>query len=146
MPTAAKLFAAVAFAAIGWLAAHVYIPGLPKGTQIGYFREITALIGLIVGWMVMGTLTGKGYMEAMGSGIRTSVTVTFWAIVVFSIYKMVVTSTKGFYDGPMEAVTATFGIMLDYGMLLAQQNVLIVLVLGGIIGGYLSEFAARRWT
>jgi hypothetical protein len=146
MPTAAKLFAAVAFAAIGWLAAHVYIPGLPQGTQVGYFREITALIGLIVGWRVMGTLIGQGYMQAMGSGIRTSVTMTFWAIVVFSTYTMVITSTKGFYDGPMEAVTGTFGIMLDYGVLLARQNVIIVLVLGGIIGGYLAEFAARRWS
>jgi len=145
MPTAAKLMSAVAFALVGWFAARAYIPGLPEGSQTRNFPEITAALGLIIGWMVMGNAVGKGYSAAIGSGIRTSVTIVFWALVGFSIYDMVLESTKLRYDGPMEAVVATFGIMIDYGALLARQQVIAVLAIGGIAGGILAEAVSRRW-
>jgi hypothetical protein len=145
MPTAAKLMSAVAFAIVGWFAACAYIPGLPEGTQTRNFPEITAFLGLLIGWLVMGVAVGKGYWMAMGSGIRTSITIVFWALVGFSIYDMVLESMKMRYDGPMEAVVATFGIMIDYGALLAQSQVIAVLAVGGIIGGLLAEAVGRRW-
>lgn len=145
MPTAAKLISAVAFALVGWFAAQAYIPGLPEGTQTRNFPEITAALGLVIGWLVMGKAVGKGYWQALGSGLRTSVTIVFWALVGFSIYDMVVESTKMRYDGPMEAVVATFGIMIEYGALLARQDVILVLAIGGILGGLLAEAVNRRW-
>lgn len=145
MPTAAKLISAIAFALVGWFAAQAYIPGLPEGTQTRNFPELTAALGLVIGWLVMGRAVGKGYWQALGSGLRTSVTIVFWALVGFSIYDMVVESTKMRYDGPMEAVVATFGIMIEYGALLARQNVILVLVIGGILGGLLAEAVNRRW-
>lgn len=145
MPTAAKLFAAVAFAIVAWLAANAAIPGLPEGTRIGYFREITAAIGVIVGWRVMGLLTGKGYTTAMGLGVRTSVTIVFWVILGFALYEMVRLSLKKRYDGPMEALVSVFGIMIEYGRVLADVQVIAILLFGGMIGGFLAEFAGRRW-
>ncbi len=145
MPTAAKLFAAVAFAIVAWLAANASIPGLPEGTRIGFFREITAAIGVIVGWRVMGRLTGGGYTKSMGLGVRTSVTIVFWVILGFAIYEMVRMSLKKRYDGPMEALVASFGIMIDYGKCLGDVQVLAILLFGGMIGGFLAEFAGRRW-
>ena len=71
MPTAAKLIAAVAFAIVALIAAITFVPHMPEGSQIGLFRELTAAIGFIVGWFVMGDLFGKGYGEAAGSGLRT---------------------------------------------------------------------------
>ena len=115
MPTAAKLFAAVMFAAVGFLAAQAYVPSLPEGTQIGFLREICAGLGLVIGWFVMGRLVGKGYVEAVGFGIRTSVTILFWATLGFSIYEMILRSTKMMYDGPMEALLGVFDLMIYYG-------------------------------
>ena len=49
MPTAAKLAAAVAFALVALLTAQLFIPYLPEGMQLGWFRPITAAIGFVVG-------------------------------------------------------------------------------------------------
>lgn len=145
MPTAAKLFAAVVFTAVGFLAAEAYKPGLPEGTQFGLFSLIVALIGLLCGWMVMGRLAGQGYGGAAGSGLRTSATLLFWALLVFSVYEMIQRSMKMRYDGPVEALVSVFGLMLQYGQLVLTVPVLSVLAGGGVLGGWAAEFAARRW-
>ena len=59
MPTAAKLGAAVAFAIVGWLAAMAYIPQLPESTNTTYFREITAFLGFVLGWVTLGPAVGR---------------------------------------------------------------------------------------
>ncbi|MEZ5796482.1 MAG: TrgA family protein [Paracoccaceae bacterium] len=145
MPTAAKLVAAVVFAIIGWLAANAHIPALGESAAFGAFREITAGIGLLVGWMVMGNLVGHGYRDAIGAGLRSSVTLVFFALLGFSIYHMVMQSTKMVYDGPMDAVLGVFQYMMENGRAMLTAGVLGVLVIGGILGGVLAEWASRRW-
>ncbi len=145
MPTAAKLTGAVLFALVAALAAHLFIPTLPEGTQIGYFREISAAVGFICGWRVMGTLTGRGYTEAMGSGIRTSVAILFWLLLGFSIYEMIRKSMKMLYDGPMEAVVGIFDLMLKNGQLLIHPATPVALLIGGVLGGWITEWVGRRW-
>ena len=145
MPTAAKFAGAICFAIFGYLAAMSVVPVLPEGTQIGRMLEISAFIGLLNGWLIMGRLTGKGYRAGIGSGMRTAITVVIWALIVFAIYEMVLRSTKLRYDGPMEAVTAAFGLMLEYGrMMLTKEIIATVLVVGGI-GGAITEWASKRW-
>jgi hypothetical protein len=119
---------------------------MPEGSQIGLFREITAGIGFAVGWFVMGGLVGPGYAEAAASGVRTSVTLVFFALLGFSVLQMVKKSYKMLYDGPMEAVLGVFEIMLDYGRMMLQPDVLGVLAVGGILGGMVAEWAGRRWS
>jgi len=146
MPTAAKLVAAVVFAIVAALAAHLYIPALPEGTQIGRFREIAAAMGVICGWRTMGRRVGRGYGEALSSGVRTSATLTFWLVLGFSINEMVYRATKLRYGGsPMEAVLAVFELMLYYARLMLTPEVLGTLLVGGLIGGLLAEWSSRRW-
>lgn len=145
MPTAAKMVASVCFAIFGALVALTVKPVLPEGTKFGYFVEITAFIGLLNGWFVMGRLAGHGYRDAIGSGVRTGITIVVWALLVFSIYKMVILSTQMRYDGPMEAVTSAFGIMLGYAKLLVTPKILGTILIVGMIGGWSTEFAAKRW-
>lgn len=146
MPTAAKLVAAVVFAIVAAIAALLYIPGLPEGSQTGWFIEISATVGLIVGWRAMGRLAGKGYTTAISSGIRSSVTTAFWLVLGFSINEMIYRATKMRYGGsPMEAVLAVFDLMLYYGRLMLTPEVLGTLLIGGIVGGLITEWASRRW-
>ena len=145
MPTAAKLFAAVAFAAVAYLAAGIYSRGLPEGTPTGLLGPVCAGLGLICGWRVTGPLAGRGVMAAMGTGVRTSVTIAFWALLVFSITRMLRESTRMIYDGPMEALQSVFSWMLVYGKLLLTPEVLAALLLGGVFGGWLAEWASERW-
>lgn len=147
MPTASKIVAAICFALFGAIAASVVKPALPEGTQFGYFLPISAIIGLLNGWWVMGRLTGNGYRNAMGSGVRTAITIVVWALLVFSIYEMVKRSMQvSRYDGPMEAVVAAFGLMLDYGRVLLTPPILGTFLLGGLIGGAITEWAGKRWS
>ncbi len=145
MPTAAKLVAAVFFAIVGWLAANAHIPALGENAAYGAFREISAGIGLLVGWRVMGNLVGQGYGEAAGSGLRTSATLVFFALLGFSTYHMILQSTKMVYDGPMDAVLGIFQYMMENGRAMLTKGVLGVLVLGGVLGGMATEWASRKW-
>ena len=145
MPNAAKLFAAVAFLAVGFLAAETYKPGLPPETQFGQFSLIVAAIGALCGWMVMGGLVGRSHLRAGASGMRTSVTIVFWALLGFSIREMVLRSLRRRYDGVFSAVEGTFEIMAAYGLLLLRPEPLAVLVVGGFLGGVLANWAGRRW-
>lgn len=145
MPTAAKFFAAVAFGIVGWLAATCYIPLLPENTSTGFFREIVAALGLFIGWLTLGPAVGKGYVDAISLGLRTSLFVVFWALLGFSTYYMVLRSTKMLYKDAGEAVLDVPILMLHYGKLMGDVAFIGVLVVGGILGGLAAEFAARRW-
>lgn len=146
MPTASKLVAAVAYALLGFLAAQTFVKYLPDGTPLGYFREITAAIGFIVGWLVMGKLTRKGYREAINSGLVTAMLLVFWALLAFSLYFMLRKSMRMMYDGPMEAVLGVFQLMFDYGKMLLVPDMLGVILMGGIVAGLVCEWAGKRWS
>ncbi len=146
MPTAAKLVAAILFAMTGFLAAESFKPQMPEGTAFGSFSLIVGGIGLICGWMVMGGLAGRGYLASAGFGLRTSVTIVFWALLGFSIHRMVSLSLSAMpYDSPMAAIVGIFQEMVKFGRLLPARDVLIALGVGGIFGGMAAEWASRRW-
>ena len=95
MPTAAKLSAAAVFAIVALIAAQLYIPLLPEGSSIKYFREVSTVVGLLSGWFVMGRVAGRGYSDAIGSGLRTSVTILFWVLLIFGSVTMIRKSMPG---------------------------------------------------
>jgi hypothetical protein len=148
MPTAAKFIGAVAFAIVGLLAAFAYIPHLPEGesTNTGLFPEITAALGFLIGWRAVGAQARRGYSEAISLGLRASLLLVFWALLGFSIYFMIRISTKMQYDNAGEAVLDVPMQMLKYGKLLWAQDVIVILALGGVIGGMITEYAGRRWS
>ena len=80
MPTATKLISAVFFALVAALAAHLFIPVLPEGTQIKLFREISAGIGLLCGWFVMGRSTQRGMVEAINRGLVSDAAAPFGGV------------------------------------------------------------------
>lgn len=145
MPTAAKLTAAVAFALVGWLASGSYMPQMPEGTDFGFFREITAALGFLIGWISLGPAVGRGYREALSLGLRTSLLLLAWALIGFSIYRMILRSTKMVYHDAGEAVLDVPMMMLYYGKLMGSASFIGALIIGGVLGGMAAEFAARRW-
>lgn len=145
MPTAAKLIAAVAFAIVGWLAALAYIPQLPESINTGYFPHIMAGLGFLIGWLALGPLAGRGYVDGVSYGLRAAMLMVLWALLGFSIYFMILKSTKMIYKNAGEAVLDVPNYMVKYGQLLASVPVIVVLVIGGILGGVATEFVGRRW-
>ncbi len=145
MPTAAKLIGGLFFAALAWFTSGLIIPLLPEGTPTKLFAEGNLLIGLVAGWTVMGPRAGEGLRTAIGGGLTTAASMVFWALLVYSIMQMVKLSMRKSYDDPFQAVVGVFEIALDYGQLIVVPSVIGTLVVGGILGGWLTELAARRW-
>jgi len=145
MPTAAKLVAALAFAAVGWMAADAFRPLMPDQTRWGVFLPVCAAVGVLCGWRVMGPRVGRGWGAALSSGLSTSAVLLAVALAVFALREMILRSMARRYDGVLEAVVAVFGIMLEYVALMGDVRFLAVLVVGGLLGGLAAEAANRRW-
>ncbi|MDH5529367.1 MAG: TrgA family protein [Paracoccaceae bacterium] len=145
MPTAAKLFAAFAFAVLAFFAAEVFKPYMDEGTQFGAFSIVSGLVGLVCGWRIMGPEAGQGNWMAVSSGLKTSACTVGLALVIFSIEEMLVLAFRRAYDGPMEAVVGAIGLGVDFVLRMLQWDFLAVIIIGGALGGLLSEWAARRW-
>ncbi|SEO01972.1 hypothetical protein SAMN05216227_10408 [Pseudorhodobacter antarcticus] len=145
MPTLSKLIAAVIFAATAYFAGEAFKLGLPEGTQFGLYSIMCPIIGLICGWRIMGAVTGHGYSAALGSGVKTSVAVVVWALLIFSTILMVRKAFKQRYDGALEAIVDIFALAVENGALVFTQPVLVALVGGAVAGGLASEWAKRRW-
>ena len=147
MPTAAKLVAALIFAVIAYVAADQYAFVVPDGRPAGPLREVSALVGLLTGWFVMGDFVMKprGTVEAMGTGVRCSVTLAFVVLVIYSIWEMLDRALDGRYKGLQDALLDIFARALAFGTPIFTPGVLGVLLLGGLMGGALAKFAADRW-
>lgn len=145
MPTGAKLVAAVCFAVVGWIMSNYYAMNMPDASAAGPMREWAALIGAIIGWMVMGPSVGRGYVEAAGSGIKTAVVLAVAALFLLALREMLDNSVKMRYDGALDAILDVFQVMARRSEALLSLGVFGTILFGGIVGGLLAENAGRRW-
>lgn len=145
MPTGAKLVAAACFAVVGWVMSNYYAMNMPDASAAGPMREWAALIGAIIGWMVMGPSVGRGYVEAAGSGIKTAVVLAVAALFLLALREMLDNSVKMRYDGALDAILDVFQVMARRSEALLSAGVFGTILFGGIVGGLLTENAGRRW-
>lgn len=145
MPTAPKLFAAFAFCAVAFFAAEIIKPHMPKGTQFGAFTQVSAMIGLLIGWRSLGPDSGRGNYMTSTAGIKAAALLVLGGLLAFSGERMLTNAFRKAYDGPMSALVDVIKIALDYGRVLLEPDVFVVILLGGILAGLLTEWAARRW-
>jgi hypothetical protein len=145
MPNAARLVAALGLGLIGFIVSGQIMPLLPEGTYFGWFTHVNVALGVICGWVVMGKRAGGGISDALTNGLTGIAVLVFWALFVQGTYEMVQLAMRRRYGGPFEAIKAIFEIGLDYGQLLVQVNILVTLLVGGVLVGLATEFAARRW-
>ena len=145
MPTGAKLMAALSFAVVGWVLANYYAMNAVDSATLGPVREVSALVGAVVGWKLMGPSVGKGYVEAAGAGIKTAVVLAVVALFLLGLKEMLDNSVKMRYDGALDAILDIFQTMVKRSEGLLSLGVFGTILLGGIIAGLLTENAGRRW-
>ena len=124
---------------------NYYAMNMPDASAAGPMREWAALIGAIIGWMVMGPSVGRGYVEAAGSGIKTAVVLAVAALFLLALREMLDNSVKMRYDGALDAILDVFQVMARRSEALLSLGVFGTILFGGIVGGLLSENAGRRW-
>lgn len=145
MPTAARLVAAILMAILGWILSDLVRPLMPEGTDFGYFNYVNAFIGLCVGWVVVGSRGGRGFVPGLNNGLTGTAVLFIWAIAVHSCYEMFRLAMRNRYDGPMDAIAGIFLIASEFGIMIATVPVLGTAVIGALIVGPATEFAARNW-
>lgn len=143
-PTAARLVAGLALAAVAWLTAHLYALALPEGQQAGLVRESCAGLGLVIGWRVLGGFLDqrRGRVEAMGTGLRAALS----ALILFALREVALRAIDGRYRDPMQAVLDVFSRILHLGSGMLRADVMAALLLGGLLCGALAHMAAARWS
>ena len=146
MPTASKVVAAVFFAALAYFCADLVKPLLPEGTRTGWLNEVLAAIGALSGWNLSGKRAGDGVRAGFGYGLTSSALIAFWGIFIFAGNEALDLSLDRRYHGPMEAIRGMIGFMIDYTLLIGTKDIIGTLVVGGMFGGWLAEWTARRWS
>ncbi len=148
MPTAGKLIAAISFAFLAYFVSDLVKPLLEstEGTRVGALSRTNAIIGLLMGWTILGKGAGKTYRQAFGYGLTTLAATAFWCIVFWSGYKMVLRSMDMRYDGAMQALQGMAQLAIDFTKLAAVQEVVIPAIVGALFLSWFTEFFARRWS
>ena len=147
MWTAARLVSAVLFAAVGYFAARAVSDTFPEELVHTWFEPSIAAIGLWQGWMVMGGQVGKGYGASIGNGLRTSVQITFFGLLLYALRQMFLQAVDGRYGGNFGgAIMDAMNIFLERLLELAAISpALMILGLGGMAAGIAAELASRIW-
>lgn len=146
MPTFGKLVAALVFAALAYFITDLVKPLLPEGTQVGWFSPLNAIVGLVMGWTIMGNGAGKTYKQSFGFGMTTLAATVFWCLVIWSGYEMLRRSSRLYYEGPVEALQDMAQQFFDYAKLAAVDEVVIPAIVGAIFVSWVTEFFARRYS
>lgn len=143
MPTANNLVAAICFALIGAIVAELVKPQLPDGFDPGYMTLVAAAIGLVVGWKFMGPKAHKA--GPINNGITGIVGLVIIELLIFGGYEMLMRSIDRRYSEPVQALEQIVAIALEYGLYLKEPAILVVLAVGAIVSGYLTDYARQRW-
>lgn len=145
MPTGAKLAGSIIFFVIGYYGAMQAKLTFEEGTPATYFNITIALIGFLQGWMVVGRRAGAGMVFAASNGLRAGAQIAFFGLLLFALRTMFLRSLDLRYSAPGEAVTESMELFLQYFLQSLTVPIWGVLLAGGILGGIVTEFAARAW-
>ncbi|KUF09058.1 TrgA family protein [Pseudoponticoccus marisrubri] len=145
MPTAAKLVAALCLALLALVASEMIKGLMPDGTAFGSFTLVNMVIGVLMGWFVIGARSGRGLSAAISNGFTGTVALVFWGLFVQAVNEMVRLALGRRYDSPLEAIGAVFELIAEYGEILLHGPLIALLIIGGILAGLAAEMAAKRW-
>ena len=145
MPNAAKLVGAVAMAVLAFIASEMVKGLFDDEMNFGWFVPVNIGVGLLVGWMVIGSRAGRGLVSAINVGLTAPFVLVFWGLFIQSCNEMVRLAMKNRYDGPFEALVAIFEIGSEWALMLVNVPLWATLLVGGIVAGMVAEFASRTW-
>lgn len=144
MPTFAKLFGAVGFAALFIGASFLMVPLFPFCLTPWYFTEFNGGIALFLGWQIAGGRAGLGTMSGISNGITALVAIAFCTLALHGFTQMLLRSAELRYNGLMQAMMSGIGISFDLAVVLAKPTVIAVLLAGSILIGIVTEFVADK--
>lgn len=144
MPNAARLVAAILFAALSYWAGDLLRATLPESLPGFWLSQVAAALGLLFGWTMSGARAGAGYVASTGFALTTLGLIVFWGLVIFSGAEMIERSLRKFYSDPTEALEAMTELFVEYGKLLFTPEFLVPALIGTVFCGAVVEFVSHR--
>lgn len=145
MFTAARLIAALCLAGLGYLGSEYVKVLVDESKSYGFFTYYNTAIGFFCGWIIVGPRAGRGMASAISHGVTGTAALVFWALLLQAVNEMVDEAMSHKYHGPMEAFAAIFELMVEFGATLLDTGFIMMLVIGALVAGCLSEIASRYW-
>lgn len=144
MPTAGRLVAAVLFGGLAYYAAGIVMAIWPIDYNFGWFREFSAVVGIAMGWRVVGSRLGRGIMAGIGAGLTGLGAMLFWLFLLLSFNEMIGQSLDLRYEGPFEAINGMFEISYEWLLYIMHPRLWMLLVGGACVIGLVSELVSRK--
>ncbi|MAM62381.1 MAG: hypothetical protein CMH11_12900 [Maritimibacter sp.] len=144
MPTFAGLVAALLLAVLGVGVSELTRAYFDEGYPLTWLHPVAAFMGLIVGWFFTGPKLQKGTGSPIAIGLTSSVVQTLLTLFAFASELMLDRALRNSYATVMEAVAGVFEAMLDYGLKVAQPDVVVAILVGGVVVGSITAWVARR--
>ncbi|MCF7700791.1 TrgA family protein [Loktanella sp. M215] len=145
MPTMGRLAGAIFFGIVGGVLAWLLVPFFEETRTPKLWFPLCGVVGVLIGWIFVGPRTGQGTGVAIGTGLTGAILVAFWVLFLLSGSDMIRVSMRGRFDGPMDAVVGTFGIMAEYAQQFYAPVILVALLGGGIVAGLLTDAFGKRY-
>ncbi len=149
MPDAARLIAAMSLAALSFVLSGLVMPVFEEyrdaTVDFGWFVYVNLALGILVGWISMGSRAGRGVSAAVTNGVTGVFLLVLWALFLQACNEMTRLAMKNYYDGAFEALAAIFQIGTEWGVLLLTAPILMTAAVGATVCGLLTEFAWRTW-
>ncbi len=145
MPTAARLMAAICLALLGFVLSEMIMPLMPERSSFGYFVPTNMALGALAGWVVMGPRAGGGFVMGLSNGLTGTFILLLWGLATQSTLTMLKLSMQRRYDGLGEAVLAVLSIGAEYFLIMATIPIAIVVLVGGAISGFVTNYAEQKW-
>lgn len=146
MPSAGRVVGAILVGLLAWFVSEMYKPLMLEGTSFGQFSTYNTMLGAVLGWLMLGMRAHRLRSSSVAAGLTAVLVTVFWALFLHSIVEMMKLSLRNAYDGPVEAVVGVALLMIEYGAIMATAEMLVTLIIGGCVIGYLSGKAEKRWT
>ncbi len=145
MPDAARLIAAISIGIVGYVVSLQVMPLMPDSTDFGNFLYVNAVLGVCVGWIVMGKRAGRGVAAAINNGLGGALMLVLWGLFVHSCVQMFDRAMANWYNDAFQALLAIVKFMAEYALMMLNPLVICTLIAGGLLAGLLTEYAWRTW-
>jgi hypothetical protein len=145
MPDGAKLMAAVLLGALGFILSDMIKALMDEDINFGYFSYVNVLLGVVVGWSLVGRRAGRGVTFAINNGFTGVIAMVMLGLFVQGSNEMLRLAMRNRYDSAFEAIISIVEHMMEYALVMSTVPIAVVVVLGGIIAGLCTEVAWHRW-
>lgn len=145
MPTFSKLVCGAILAIVAVIISEMIKPELPSAYDVTFFTYRNASISFLMGWKVLGTSSGRGWLIGISNGITAVLSACFLCLLVYAIGFMFNESFKTKYKNIFEAIDGMLTEFMNYAAYLNDTNIISLLVGAMVVSGILGEMVKRRW-